>query len=459
MESYEQARDRQRDAAAQRVSARTEARLGNEADAGRARRARAGGHGGADRQAARPAEPLRDGDVPPPTVLTAPPEAIMREAVERVEAGQERETAAEPAKLLEKIILTADFVGVRYLDAGVVAARAVGPRQHRRRRAQPRRVRHRLARLGVAAADEPPRAAGRGHRAQQLHRVQLPGRRRRQGAGHADLRVRPRPLLPGRRRARLRARRGHATPEQLAPLRLQPADRGGGQGDHRRVRDDRAAPPRREEADRAAREQDRRHARPLHALRGRHRARLVRLAGVQRPVGGRRAAPRQRRGARARRAGRVPQRGDPGEPDHAVRQGQALRRRCARSPTRCSPPRGGARRARRPARAAAAAPVVAARAAAGAGRRGDDHRAGRDHGARRRRRRRGRRPAQGVETEAVSIDPDYSDRKGYDAAFLAQPCRCRCPARRSTGRPRASCATTTSAWSCTASARSRCSPP
>jgi endonuclease G len=126
MESYEQARDRQRDAAAERVSARTEARLGNEAVL-----VEPGGLARVDTEEriAKRLDRLSryvTGDAPPPTVLTAPPAAIMREAVERVEGGQERETAAEPAKLLEKIILTADFVGVRYLDAGVVAARAIG---------------------------------------------------------------------------------------------------------------------------------------------------------------------------------------------------------------------------------------------------------------------------------------------------------------------------------------------
>ena len=44
---------------------------------------------------------------------------------------QEASSASErrrrrAGKLLEKIINTADFVGVRYLDAGVAAARAVG---------------------------------------------------------------------------------------------------------------------------------------------------------------------------------------------------------------------------------------------------------------------------------------------------------------------------------------------
>ena len=137
-----------------------------------------------------------------------------------------------------------------------------------------------------------------------------------------------------------RSWRCSAAPGGAGAVRLQPPDRGRGQGDHRRVRDDRAAPARREEAGRAAREQDRRHPRAVPALRDRHGARLVRLAGVQRPVGGRRAAPRERAGARPRRARRVHERGHPRQPDPPV---HARRRRClprcARWPTSSSRPR------------------------------------------------------------------------------------------------------------------------
>ena len=68
------------------------------------------------------------------------------------------------AALLEKIINTADFVGIRYLDAGVAAARADRPRQHPRRRRPAAGLRHRLARLAHAAADQPPRPARRRRR-------------------------------------------------------------------------------------------------------------------------------------------------------------------------------------------------------------------------------------------------------------------------------------------------------
>ena len=147
------------------------------------------------------------------------------------------------------------------------------PRADPRRDRPRRRLRHRLARLPRAAADQPPRAARRGDRAGERDRVQLPGRRRRPAARRHVAAARPGPLLPRRRRARLRAGRGAGDGGGARAVRVQPADRGRGQGDHRRVRDDRAAPARREEAGRAAREQDRRHPRPLPALRGRHGAR------------------------------------------------------------------------------------------------------------------------------------------------------------------------------------------
>ena len=50
------------------------------------------------------------------------PEVLVQEALGRV--GHLVEGDGEPGKLLEKIISTPDFVGIRYLDAGVAAARA-----------------------------------------------------------------------------------------------------------------------------------------------------------------------------------------------------------------------------------------------------------------------------------------------------------------------------------------------
>jgi endonuclease G len=93
MDVYEDERTRQEQATAQRVAERTEARRANLAAL-----AQPGGLAVADT-----------------------PERIAKR-VDRLS----RYYGAAPAKLLEKIINTADFVGVRYLEAGVAAARAVG---------------------------------------------------------------------------------------------------------------------------------------------------------------------------------------------------------------------------------------------------------------------------------------------------------------------------------------------
>ena len=102
MESYELERERQRDAAARRVEERTEARQEHEAVL-----ARPGGLAAADT-----------------------PERIAKriDRLSRYYAGSPvlRTNGVGPGKVLEKIINTADFVGARYLDAGVAAARAVG---------------------------------------------------------------------------------------------------------------------------------------------------------------------------------------------------------------------------------------------------------------------------------------------------------------------------------------------
>ena len=100
IQAYQQERERQQDAAAQRVAERTECRHEHaEALAG------PGGLAAADtpERVAKRVDRLNRyyGDLPPVN-------------------------GAGPEKLLEKIILTADFVGARYLDAGVAAARAVG---------------------------------------------------------------------------------------------------------------------------------------------------------------------------------------------------------------------------------------------------------------------------------------------------------------------------------------------
>jgi endonuclease G, mitochondrial len=98
MESYEAERARQREAAAQRVAERAPERHEHEAVL-----ARPGG--------------LAEADTP---------ERVAKRLDRLARYFDGAVAEQEPAKVLEKIINTADFVGARYLDAGVAAARAVG---------------------------------------------------------------------------------------------------------------------------------------------------------------------------------------------------------------------------------------------------------------------------------------------------------------------------------------------
>ncbi|MGH3240474.1 MAG: trypsin-like serine peptidase, partial [Spirillospora sp.] len=101
MELYERERTRQRETAARRVAERVPERRGHE------------------------------------SVLATPGGVAVADTAERVAKRVDRLSryyggslvepgAAEPAAQLEKIINTVDYVGVRYLDAGVAAARTVG---------------------------------------------------------------------------------------------------------------------------------------------------------------------------------------------------------------------------------------------------------------------------------------------------------------------------------------------
>lgn len=65
---------------------------------------------------------FRAGDSLPATTPAEAPEQLAEKAVERAPVPD----STPPEKLLEAIINTPDFVGTRYLDAGVAAARAVG---------------------------------------------------------------------------------------------------------------------------------------------------------------------------------------------------------------------------------------------------------------------------------------------------------------------------------------------
>lgn len=64
----------------------------------------------------------RAGDVMPETTPAAPPEQLVAQAIDR---AKEVDDSATREDLLEAIINTPDFVGCRYLDEGVAAARAV----------------------------------------------------------------------------------------------------------------------------------------------------------------------------------------------------------------------------------------------------------------------------------------------------------------------------------------------
>jgi endonuclease G len=123
VKTFEDERARQREAAARRVAERAPERSKHEAAL-----AGPGGIAAADtpERIAKRLDRLTRyyaGDAPPPAAAAAP-EVLVEEALDRV--GDLLGDGREPGKLLEKIINTPDFVGIRYLDAGVAAARAVG---------------------------------------------------------------------------------------------------------------------------------------------------------------------------------------------------------------------------------------------------------------------------------------------------------------------------------------------
>ena len=123
MESYQRELEHQREAAAQRVAERTTERRDHEAAL-----AGPGGLAAADtpERIAKRLDRLSRyyaGEAAP-SVAGSAPEVLVEEALDR--AGALLEDGREPGKLLEKIINTADLVGIRYFDAGVAAARAIG---------------------------------------------------------------------------------------------------------------------------------------------------------------------------------------------------------------------------------------------------------------------------------------------------------------------------------------------
>ena len=198
------------------------------------------------------------GDELPETTPTASPEQLLEQALERNPAAVAETTSAE--KLLEAIINTNDFVGTRYLDAGVAAARAVGRILIKDKPRTARRVWHRVDDLAAPDDDQPSRAGQRAGRRNQPGRVRLPGWHRRQSARRHHVRLRPRPVLHRRRGFGFRDRGRAGGGRRSRPVRVQPADRLRRHGAGRRVRHNRAASTRRKEAGRVAGEPHRRPA-------------------------------------------------------------------------------------------------------------------------------------------------------------------------------------------------------
>ena len=105
------------------------------------------------------------GDELPSTTPTEAPERLP----ERPSSAPPCPTRRRPSELLEAIINTADFVGTRYLDAGVAAARAVGPHPRQRRHRTTLGLRHRVDDLAAADADQPSRLRQRAQAAATSH--------------------------------------------------------------------------------------------------------------------------------------------------------------------------------------------------------------------------------------------------------------------------------------------------
>lgn len=154
--------------------------------------------------------------------------------------------------------------------------------------------RHRIHGGALAADDQQSHPAHSGRGLACHDRIQLPGGSRRTPADACGLRagaaeiLRDRPGTRFQRRRRRRTERAERTTRRLPPAAV---GRDGRKGRTRGIRQYHPAPQRGAEAARAAGEPDRRHPGAVRPLRHRHRSRLVGLPGLQRPVGGRGAAP------------------------------------------------------------------------------------------------------------------------------------------------------------------------
>ena len=385
IESYEQERERQRDAAASRVEERTECRHEHAAAL-----AGPGGLAAADT-----------------------PERVAKrvDRLARYYGDPAVANGAGPEKLLEKIILTADFVGARYLDAGVAAARAVGRV----------RIRDGIGRdvgFGTGSLVSPALLLTNHHVLPDAEtaRASVIEFNFQDGVDGRPLDVTLLPLDPDRffladdeRDFALVAVR--ATAAELAPFGFNPLIEAEGKaiiGEYVTI----VQHPRGEKKQVALRENK------IVDIPDRflHYAADTEPGSSGSPVFNDqwevvRAAPRERAGARPPGARRVHERGDPGQPYPEVRARAAARSAAARPgrpADRAGRARGDAARAGGPARplprrwrrrpeVTVTVPLeITVRVGGG-------------------------EPPSVVVPEAVTIDPDYASREGYDPDFLAHP--------------------------------------
>ncbi len=232
-------------------------------------------------------------------------------------------------RTLEQVINSADFVDIRFLEAGVAAARAVG-------RIDIRNQAGRVVGYGTASLISNQLAITNHHvlPSADVARQSAIELNYQDGVDRKPLQPRLFGLDPDRfyladKDTDFAIVAVDATEDELAKFgfnRLIDVEGKAVVGEFVTI----VQHPRGEKKQVSLRENRRgRPARLVPPLRDRHRAGIIGLAGVQRPVGGRRPPPRQRPGARPRRAGLDHERGDPGQRPGAG--GLARRRAAARA--------------------------------------------------------------------------------------------------------------------------------
>lgn len=88
------------------------------------------------------------------------PQEVEAGLAAALDVSAERPVAVDPATaVLERVIGTADFLGVAYLEVGA-GGTVGGAGEHPRRSGSPRRIRHGLPGVPPSVADQPPRAVG-----------------------------------------------------------------------------------------------------------------------------------------------------------------------------------------------------------------------------------------------------------------------------------------------------------